>query len=134
MEKILSAIKNKKIIGIFGDYDVDGASATALLGNFFDHINQPYEIFIPDRIKDGYGPSVDSFNKFINKKIKIIITVDCGTVSFKAIDILLPEYILEYNLVINVDVAASSMGQSVDITPFAPAIKNEFVNPTIPSE
>ena len=45
----------------------DGASATALLGNFFDHINQPYEIFIPDRIKDGYGPSVKSFHKFINK-------------------------------------------------------------------
>ena len=86
VEKILSAIKNKKIIGIFGDYDVDGASATALLGNFFDHINQPYEIFIPDRIKDGYGPSVKSFDKFINKNIKIIITVDCGTISFEAID------------------------------------------------
>ena len=86
VEKIFSAIKNKKIIGIFGDYDVDGASATALLGNFFDHINQPYEIFIPDRIKDGYGPSVKSFDKFINKNIKIIITVDCGTISFEAID------------------------------------------------
>ena len=86
VEKILSAINNKEIIGIFGDYDVDGASATALLGNFFDHINHPYEIFIPDRIKDGYGPSVKSFDKFINKNIKIIITVDCGTISFEAID------------------------------------------------
>ena len=65
VKKIFTAIKDKEIIGIFGDYDVDGASSSALLGNFFDHINQPYETFIPDRNKDGYGPSVDSFNKFI---------------------------------------------------------------------
>ena len=86
VEKILNAIENREIIGIFGDYDVDGASATALLGNFFDHINQPYEIFIPDRIKDGYGPSTKSFDKLMHKNIKIIITVDCGTISFDAIN------------------------------------------------
>ena len=84
--KIYESIKKKEIIGIFGDYDVDGASSTALLGNFFDHISQPYEIFIPDRIKDGYGPSINSFDKLIKKNVKVIITVDCGTISFNAID------------------------------------------------
>ena len=46
----------------------------------------PFEIYIPDRKKEGYGPSVDSFKKLINKGVKIIFTVDCGTLSFEAID------------------------------------------------
>ena len=60
---ILNIILEKKTIGIFGDYDVDGASATALLINFFKKIQQPYKFYIPDREKDGYGPSINSFNK-----------------------------------------------------------------------
>ena len=76
----------KKTIGIFGDYDVDGASATALLIKFFKDINCKYEFFIPDRNLDGYGPSIESFKKLINKKIDIIITVDCGTLSYDAIE------------------------------------------------
>ena len=50
--RTVEAIKNHEKIGIFGDYDVDGASATALLGNFFSSINIPFEIYIPDRRKE----------------------------------------------------------------------------------
>ena len=84
--RTLQAISKKNKIGIFGDYDVDGAAATALLANYFSNINLPFEIYIPDRKKEGYGPSVDSFKKLINKGVKIIFTVDCGTLSFEAID------------------------------------------------
>ena len=80
------AIRKKEKIGIFGDYDVDGASATALLGNFFSSINLPYEIYIPDRKKEGYGPSIHAFEKLIEKGVKLIFTVDCGTLSFDAIN------------------------------------------------
>ena len=80
------AISQKHKIGIFGDYDVDGASATALLANFFNSINVPYEIYIPDRKKEGYGPSAESFKKLIDNGTKLIFTVDCGTLSFDAID------------------------------------------------
>ena len=80
------AIFQKHKIGIFGDYDVDGASATALLANFLKSINVPYEIYIPDRKKEGYGPSTESFKKLINNGAKLIFTVDCGTLSFDAID------------------------------------------------
>ena len=73
-------------IGIFGDYDVDGASATALLANFFNSINIPFEIYIPNRKKEGYGPSVESFKKLIDSGTKMIFTVDCGTLSFDAIN------------------------------------------------
>ena len=86
VEHIYGLIKERSIIGIFGDYDVDGASSTAMLIKFFTKINQPYNFFIPDRQKDGYGPSVTTFDKFIKKKIKTIITVDCGTLSNEAVD------------------------------------------------
>ena len=80
------AITNKEKIGIFGDYDVDGATSTALLGNFFSELDLNYEFYIPDRKKEGYGPSIKSFQELINKKVKIIFTVDCGTLSFEAIE------------------------------------------------
>ncbi len=84
--RIYQAINKKEKIGIFGDYDVDGASSTALLGNYFKIIKQNFEIYIPDRQSEGYGPSIKSFKKLINKKVNLIITVDCGTMSFKAIE------------------------------------------------
>ena len=86
IDHIYKLIKERLIIGIFGDYDVDGASSTAMLIRFFSKISQPYNFFIPDRQKDGYGPSVATFDKFIKKNIKTIITVDCGTLSNEAVD------------------------------------------------
>ena len=78
-------IQEKEKIGIFGDYDVDGATSTALLGNYFTELNLDYEVYIPDRKKEGYGPSIKSFEQLINKNVKVIFTVDCGTLSFDAI-------------------------------------------------
>ena len=80
------AIERKEKIGIFGDYDVDGATSTALLGNYFSELKIDFEIYIPDRKKDGYGPSIKSFKELIDKKVKLIFTVDCGTLSFEAIN------------------------------------------------
>ena len=85
-KRTVEAIIKKEKIGIFGDYDVDGATSTALLGNYFSELNIDYEIYIPDRKKEGYGPSVKSFQELIDKKVKIIFTVDCGTLSFEAIN------------------------------------------------
>jgi len=85
-KRILEAIKRNEKIGIFGDYDVDGASATALLGNFFSKINIEYEIHIPDRKKEGYGPSIEGFKSLISKGVNLIFTVDCGTLSFEPIN------------------------------------------------
>ena len=86
VDRLIKNILSKDITGIFGDYDVDGATATALLGNYFSEINHHFEILIPDRKIDGYGPSEETFNKLIKRKSKLIITVDCGTVSFAAIN------------------------------------------------
>lgn len=85
-KRALDAISKNQKIGIFGDYDVDGASATALLANFFNELKIPFEIYIPDRKKEGYGPSSSSFRKLIENGVKLIFTVDCGTLSFDAIE------------------------------------------------
>ena len=68
--RTVEALSNNEKVGIFGDYDVDGASSTALLGNYFSELNLDYEIYIPDRKKEGYGPSVKSFEELIKKKSK----------------------------------------------------------------
>ena len=84
--KVFDNISKKKKLGIFGDYDVDGASSTALLGNFFKKINHPYEIYIPDRKTEGYGPSKEGLKKLIDLNVGLIFTVDCGTMSFEPIN------------------------------------------------
>ncbi len=87
-ELVKSAIKNKEKICILGDYDVDGSAATSLLVKFFENINHPYFYYIPDREKDGYGASTKLFKKLILKKPRLVIMVDCGSTSLKAVDFL----------------------------------------------
>ncbi len=86
VERTYESINNNELIGIFGDYDVDGASSTALLAKYFFSINKNIETYIPDRKREGYGPSDIGFNKLINLGSKIIFTVDCGTLSFKPVE------------------------------------------------
>jgi len=78
-------IKNEKI-GIFGDYDVDGATSTAILGKYFELLNISFETYIPDRKKEGFGPSKKAFLEFINLNVNLIFTVDCGTLSYAPMD------------------------------------------------
>ena len=84
--RVAKAISKKEKLGIFGDYDVDGATSTALLGNYFSELNLEYETYIPDRKKEGYGPTIKSFKELINNNVKLIFTVDCGTLSFDAMN------------------------------------------------
>ena len=84
--RTIKSINAKDKIGIFGDYDVDGATSTALLGKYFTELKIPYEVYIPDRKKEGYGPTIKSFDELINNGVKIIFTVDCGTLSFDPIE------------------------------------------------
>jgi len=80
-----SILKNDGI-GIFGDYDVDGATSTALLSTYFKSIKQKFYTYIPDRKNEGYGPNIKAFEKLIKLGSKIIFTVDCGTLSYKPIE------------------------------------------------
>jgi len=84
-KRTCSAVFKNEKIGIFGDYDVDGATSTAILAKYFKSINNEIFTYIPDRQKEGYGPSAVGFQKLIKKGVKIIFTVDCGTLSYEAI-------------------------------------------------
>ncbi len=86
IDRIFEGLKKKESIGIFGDYDVDGASSTAILSRYFLLIKQKIHTYIPDRRAEGYGPSEKGFKKLIDLDSKIIFTVDCGTLSFKPIE------------------------------------------------
>lgn len=83
MESAVNALAeqifNKNTIGILGDYDVDGATSSAIIYKYLKHIDIKTEVYIPDRIKDGYGVSKNSIDYFNKKKINFLITLDCGT-------------------------------------------------------
>ena len=86
VKRTIKAIANKEKVGVFGDYDVDGATSTALLGRYFKMINLNFDIYIPDRKSEGYGPTESGFQNLIDKGVNLIFTVDCGTMAFKPIE------------------------------------------------
>jgi single-stranded-DNA-specific exonuclease len=86
IDRTEEAIINKEKIGIFGDYDVDGATSTAILGKYFDLLNISFEFYIPDRKTEGFGPNKKAFSRFADLGVNLIFTVDCGTLSFEPME------------------------------------------------
>ena len=85
-ERIARAITGREKVAIFGDYDVDGAAASALLSRFLRHFGVASEIYIPDRIFEGYGPNPEAMRELVERGATLIVTVDCGTNSAASID------------------------------------------------
>ena len=85
LEKII--VNNGKIL-IIGDYDVDGIVSTSLIIKLFQFLKYPYSFYIPDRIKDGYGASLELIKKLTVNKIDLVILLDCGSNSLESIEYL----------------------------------------------
>lgn len=83
--RIADAIEKRALIGIFGDYDVDGACSSALLSAFLTQCGIESLIHIPDRLTEGYGPNNDAIRMLAEKGIGLLVTVDCGTTSHEPI-------------------------------------------------
>ncbi len=77
--RILEAREKKERIVIFGDYDVDGVSSTAILVRFLTEIGCLVSYRLPHRVHDGYGLKEYFFDELAEKNVKLVITVDCGT-------------------------------------------------------
>jgi len=84
--RIAQAITARERVAVFGDYDVDGAASSAMLKRFLAHYGVPAEIYIPDRIFEGYGPNPEAMRELARRGASLIVTVDCGTNSAAAIE------------------------------------------------
>ena len=83
---VADAVKNNKKIVVFGDYDVDGTTATVIMLHLLKAMDANVDFFIPNRLSDGYGLSVESASHVIETySPELVITVDCGITSFDAI-------------------------------------------------
>lgn len=86
VERIVSAVKDKEKIVIYGDYDVDGITSTALLYEFLNSCGADVIYYIPDRKDEGYGINIMAVNKLIKQGMKLLITVDCGITAIGEVD------------------------------------------------
>ena len=83
--RIVEAITKGERIAVFGDYDVDGATSSALLTRFFRAVGADSIVYIPDRVKEGYGPNGPALRTLKDQGAAVVITVDCGTTAEAAL-------------------------------------------------
>ena len=83
--RLVDAIERGERIAIFGDYDVDGATSSALLARYLRGFGIEPTIYIPDRIFEGYGPNNAAITRLVEDGATLIVMVDCGAVSFEPI-------------------------------------------------
>ncbi len=81
--RVADAIMRREQVAIFGDYDVDGATSTALLASFLRIAGGDPLIHIPDRIFEGYGPNTEAIGSLAQRGARLLVTVDCGTTSME---------------------------------------------------
>lgn len=83
VKRLADEIINSRPVGIFGDYDVDGATSAAMISSFLEQCGCKTFIHIPDRFLEGYGPNEEALKSLYKKGTELIITVDCGISSFE---------------------------------------------------
>jgi len=83
---IFDAIETHKKICVFADYDVDGGTSAAQLLRWARGIGQDWELYVPDRLLEGYGPSKQAFETLKADGIELVITVDCGAAAKEALE------------------------------------------------
>lgn len=84
-ERVAAAVRAEEKIAIFGDYDVDGATSSALLVRFLRSLGAEPSVYIPDRIREGYGPNAQAMRALAAAGVRLVITVDCGTSAHEAL-------------------------------------------------
>ncbi|MCL2402474.1 MAG: single-stranded-DNA-specific exonuclease RecJ [Oscillospiraceae bacterium] len=93
VERITFAMENRQRIAIYGDYDVDGVTASALLADYFRAKGADFEVYIPHRINEGYGLNRQAIDDLKSRGVALIVTVDCGVTALEE-----AEYVRELGL------------------------------------
>ena len=86
VERVRAAMDGGEKIAIYGDYDVDGTTGTALLHLFFKELGVETLCYIPERLSEGYGLNCDALKGLAEKGVSLVITVDCGTSNFTEVE------------------------------------------------
>jgi single-stranded-DNA-specific exonuclease len=99
---ITDAVQDGRRCVVFADYDVDGATSAALLVRWFRAMGCELAIYVPDRVKEGYGPSVQAFERLKAEGADLVITVDCGAAAHDALTaaaaMALPVVVIDHHL------------------------------------
>ncbi|MCF8496236.1 MAG: single-stranded-DNA-specific exonuclease RecJ [Alphaproteobacteria bacterium] len=82
---LAQAIMDRAPMAIFGDFDVDGATSSALLYRFLKHAGIEVLVYIPDRLTEGYGPNIQALEELKNNGARIVVLLDCGTSAFDTV-------------------------------------------------
>lgn len=115
VNRIIKAVNGGERITVYGDYDVDGITSTSILMNFLKSLGADVDFFIPDRINEGYGLSVEAIDKLLKESPSLIITVDCGITSIEEV-----EYINKNNI----DIIITDHHKCMEEIPGAYAVVN----------
>lgn len=86
VKRINEAIQNGESIWIYGDYDVDGITSISVLVRAFEYLKVPVNYYIPNRLEEGYGLSVEGLDKILIQGADLIISVDCGITSVDEVE------------------------------------------------
>lgn len=99
---ILDAVQAEQKITVFADYDVDGGSSAAQLIKWGRGLGTEIGLYVPDRVKEGYGPTVEAFEQLKAEGNDLVVTVDCGAAAQKALeaakDLELPIIVIDHHL------------------------------------
>ncbi len=83
--RLARAATQHEVVGVFGDYDVDGAASSALMVRFLRGLGCRVEYHVPDRTTEGYGPNAPALRALLRRDVTLIVCVDCGTAAAEAL-------------------------------------------------
>ncbi|MGH6719280.1 MAG: single-stranded-DNA-specific exonuclease RecJ [Alphaproteobacteria bacterium] len=81
--RLADAVTAGEIIGVFADYDVDGATSAALIVRYLRAVGAESRVYVPDRLSEGYGPSVAGLRTLGQAGARVVVTVDCGATALE---------------------------------------------------
>ena len=84
-QRMVEAVQRGESMAVFGDYDVDGATSSAVLLRFVRAIGCAMRLYVPDRLREGYGPNAAALRQLAAEGIRLVICVDCGTTAHEAL-------------------------------------------------
>jgi single-stranded-DNA-specific exonuclease len=111
--RVMEAIQRKERILVFGDYDVDGTNAASMLYLFFAEIGADVRHYVPNRITEGYGISLQGIDKAHQEGVKLFVAVDCGITAVSQVD---------YARSLGIDVLICDHHETGDVLPNAFAV------------